>query len=212
MTIMADPQHTNALIHPPSNKLQPFTAPNPALTTDHTLLKNIAVIGAGYVGLSNAILLAQAHLQTTVTLFDIDVQKISLLQQGTSPLQDPEIEQFLAEQPLNLNATADATGIYQSCDLVIIATPTNYDVASGKFDTASVQASIESIREQNPLVPIVIKSTVPIGFTERMHTLFDANIILCQSSCAKAKHCKTTSILHGLSLGRLMSRVRLRKR
>lgn len=71
MTIMADPQHTNSLIHPPINTLQPFTAPNPALTTDHTLLQNIAVIGAGYVGLSNAILLA--HLQTTVTLFDIDL-------------------------------------------------------------------------------------------------------------------------------------------
>ncbi|CAM4140982.1 nucleotide sugar dehydrogenase [Psychrobacter arenosus] len=177
MTIMADPQHTNSLTYPPIHTLQPFKEPNPALATDHTLLQNITVIGAGYVGLSNAILLAQAHLQTTVTLFDIDAQKISLLQQGTSPLQDPEIEQFLAEQPLNLNATADATGIYQSCDLALIATPTNYDVASGKFDTASVQASIESIREQNPLVPIVIKSTVPIGFTERMHTLFDANII-----------------------------------
>jgi pyruvate/2-oxoglutarate dehydrogenase complex dihydrolipoamide dehydrogenase (E3) component len=70
---MADPQHSNSLTYPPINTLQPFKEPNPALATDHTLLKNIAVIGAGYVGLSNAILLAQAHLQTIVTLFDIDL-------------------------------------------------------------------------------------------------------------------------------------------
>jgi len=181
MTIMAGPQHTITPTTIPTPltdaNSHPSPSSSPSLSSISTCLRNIAVIGAGYVGLSNAILLAQAHLQTTVTLFDIDLYKIAQLQQGISPLQDTEICHFLAEQPLNLSATADATGIYQSCDLVLIATPTNYDVASSKFDTASVQASIESIREQNPLVPIVIKSTVPIGFTERMHTQFDASII-----------------------------------
>lgn len=179
MTMIADPRQTNTSMTIPS----PFADanPSPSSQTFPSLaangLRNIAVIGAGYVGLSNAILLAQAHLQTAVTLFDIDPSKIMQLQQRISPLQDVEICHFLASQPLNLVATSDASGIYHACDLVLIATPTNYDVASGKFDTASVQASIEAIREQNPLVPIVIKSTVPIGFTERMHSLFDDNIV-----------------------------------
>lgn len=140
-------------------------------------LTNIAVIGAGYVGLSNAILLAQDHLQTCVTIYDIDHAKIAQIQQKQSPLQDTEICDFLTHHSLNLSATDNATGIYQHSDVVIIATPTNYDVASGKFDTASVQASIEAVRVQNASVPIVIKSTIPIGFTESMRALFDDNII-----------------------------------
>lgn len=181
MTMIADPQQTDTSMTLPNpfadskSSSSSSSQTTPSLTANG--LRSIAVIGAGYVGLSNAILLAQAHLQTAVTLFDIDPSKIAQLQQKISPLQDVEIGHFLASKPLNLLATADASGIYHSCDLVLIATPTNYDVASGKFDTASVQASIEAIREQNPTVPIVIKSTVPIGFTERMHSLFDANIV-----------------------------------
>src|SRR5699024_10761907 len=121
--------------------------------SDPPILKNIAVIGAGYVGLSNAILLAQAHLNTQVTLFDIDPNKIELLKQNQSPLQDTEIRDYLTNKPLNLSATLqsviDNQGIYQNSDLVIIATPTNYDVASGKFDTSSVEASITAVRAQN---------------------------------------------------------------
>jgi|26BtaG_2_1085354.scaffolds.fasta_scaffold05753_2 UDPglucose 6-dehydrogenase len=185
MTMMADLQNTSSSIynliytpiHTSVDKPLLLTKPNPALAISPTLLQNIAVIGAGYVGLSNAILLAQTHLQTTVTLFDIDAQKISLLQQGISPLQDPEISQFLVEQSLNLTATTNVTGIFRRCDLVIIATPTNYDIGSGQFDTSSVQSSIESVRQQNPNVPIVIKSTVPIGFTASKQNLFDANIL-----------------------------------
>ncbi len=149
--------------------------------SDRPTLKNIAMIGAGYVGLSNAILLAQAHLNTQVTLFDIDPNKIELLKQNQSPLQDTEILDYLANKPLNLSATLhsviDNQGIYQNSDLVIIATPTNYDVASGKFDTSSVEASITAVREQNATVPIVIKSTIPIGFTGSMRQQFDNQIL-----------------------------------
>ncbi|MDO5769434.1 MAG: nucleotide sugar dehydrogenase [Psychrobacter sp.] len=140
-------------------------------------LTHISVIGAGYVGLSNAILLAQEHLNTTVTIFDIDCPKIVQIQQRQSPLQDCEICDFLTNRSLNLTATNDANDIYQHSDVVIIATPTNYDVASGKFDTSSVESSIEAIRAQNSQVPIVIKSTVPIGFTESMRARFDDNIV-----------------------------------
>ena len=149
--------------------------------SDRPTLKNIAVIGAGYVGLSNAILLAQAHLNTQVTLFDIDPNKIELLKQNQSPLQDTEIRDYLTNKPLNLSATLQAVidnqGIYQNIDLVIIATPTNYDVASGKFDTSSVEASITAVRAQNATVPIVIKSTIPIGFTDSMRQQFDNQIL-----------------------------------
>ncbi|SJM36364.1 UDP-glucose 6-dehydrogenase [Psychrobacter pasteurii] len=149
--------------------------------SDPPILKNIAVIGAGYVGLSNAILLAQAHLNTQVTLFDIDPNKIELLKKNQSPLQDTEIRDYLTNKPLNLSPTLysiiDNQGIYQNSDLVIIATPTNYDVASGKFDTSSVEASITAVRKQNATVPIVIKSTIPIGFTDSMRQQFDNQIL-----------------------------------
>ena len=142
---------------------------------------NIVVIGAGYVGLSNAILLAQDRLNTQVLLFDINQTKIKQLQQNQSPLQDKEICDYLANKPLNLQASYDTEiygqGIYQNSDLVIIATPTNYDVASGHFDTSSVEASIAAVREQNGSVPIVIKSTIPIGFTDSMRQRFDSQII-----------------------------------
>lgn len=176
---------TDKIIHPApldnaTNITSNDTSPNhdtlPSLT-------NIVVIGAGYVGLSNAVLLAQKHLNTQVTLFDIDQNKIELLQQNKSPLQDTEICDYLANKPLNLTATSqsesviDNQGIYQNSDLVIIATPTNYDVASGKFDTSSVEASIAAVREQNAIVPIVIKSTIPIGFTDSMRQQFDSQIL-----------------------------------
>lgn len=141
------------------------------------MIKNIVVIGAGYVGLSNAILLAQSKLNTQVILFDINHSKINQLQQKQVPIQDPQIAEFLANQPLNFSATNDVSQIYQNADVVIIATPTNYDVATGKFDTSSVQASITAVREQHPNVPIVIKSTIPIGFTREMQEKFDQNIL-----------------------------------
>lgn len=151
------------------------------VSSSPTSLSNIVIIGAGYVGLSNAVLLAQAYLNTQVILFDIDHNKIELLQQNKSPLQDSEICDYLANKPLNLMAmlqpVIDNKSIYQHSDLVIIATPTNYDVASGKFDTSSVEASITAIREHNSDVPIVIKSTIPIGFTDSMRKRFDDQIL-----------------------------------
>ncbi len=155
------------------------------LVTEHpkTSITTIVVVGAGYVGLSNAILLAQAHLNTEVTLYDIDKQKIALLQQQQSPLQDADICYYLTHKALHLKATntpfpaEQPRGIYQDADVVIIATPTNYDVASGNFDTSSVEDSITAIRGQNSQVPIVIKSTIPIGFSEEMRQKFDANIL-----------------------------------
>ena len=137
---------------------------------------NIVVIGAGYVGLSNAILLAQPKLNTLVTLYDIDKEKITSLQNFESPLQDKDIVEFLSQKTLNLKAKYHDDNLYQNADIVIIATPTNYDVASGKFDTSTVEMSIESIRQQNKNVPIVIKSTIPIGFTQSMQTRTDTQL------------------------------------
>lgn len=159
-----------------ASNLQPNTSQSSSIK-----FTNIVVIGAGYVGLSNAILLAQDRLDTQVLLFDINQTKIKQLQQNQSPLQDKEICDYLANKPLNLQASydtgIDGKGIYQNSDLVIIATPTNYDVASGHFDTSSVEASIDAVREQNGSVPIVIKSTIPIGFTDSMRQRFDSQII-----------------------------------
>lgn len=140
-------------------------------------IKNIAVIGAGYVGLSNAVLLAQAKLNTQVTLIDINEQKIAVLNNQQSPIQDDLIEQFLAKETLNLSAKLLKNSDFSQADLIIIATPTNYDVATGRFDTSSVEASIQAVRQQNANVPIVIKSTIPIGFTREIHAKFDENIL-----------------------------------
>lgn len=141
------------------------------------MIKNICVIGAGYVGLSNAVLLAQNQLHTSVTLVDINEQKIEQLQANQSPIQDELIHEFLANKPLNLTAKLVKDHDFSQTDLVIIATPTNYDVATGKFDTSSVEASIQTVREQNKTVPVVIKSTIPIGFTQQMQEKFDNNIL-----------------------------------
>ncbi len=146
------------------------------LSSNYSLLK-IVIVGAGYVGLSNAILLAQEHLRTQIILFDIDKNKVAQLNQKKTPLQDTEICSYLVKKKLNLNAVDDPTGIYESCDLVIIATPTNYETSSSTFDTSSIQSSIQTVRSQNTHVPIVIKSTIPIGFTESMHMKFDENIL-----------------------------------
>lgn len=140
-------------------------------------IQHIAVIGAGYVGLSNAVLLAQAKLNTNVMLVDINEQKIQQLQQHQSPIQDDLIREFLANTPLNLVSTLLKDSDFSQAELVIIATPTNYDVATGKFDTTSVEASIAAVRKQNADVPIVIKSTIPIGFTQQMQENFDNRIL-----------------------------------
>lgn len=133
------------------------------------------VVGAGYVGLSNAILVAQ---QYPVTVLDINKQRVSLVNQKISPVLDSEISQFLAEKELNLTATLDKQTAYKNADYVIIATPTNYDTKTNFFDTSSVEQVIEDVLAINPSALIIIKSTVPVGFTEKIKEKYGVDNII----------------------------------
>ena len=123
----------------------------------------IAVAGTGYVGLSIATLLAQHH---QVTAVDVIPEKVKLLNQRTSPIQDEYIEKYLAEKPLKLTATLDGATAYADADFVVIATPTNYDPLKNYFDTSHVEEVIEMVKNVNPNAIMVIKSTIPVGYTE----------------------------------------------
>ncbi|MDT7526179.1 nucleotide sugar dehydrogenase [Pseudidiomarina sp. GXY010] len=135
----------------------------------------IAVAGTGYVGLSNAVLLAQ-HNQ--VVAVDIIESKVALINNKQSPIVDKEIEEYLATKPLQLTATTDTVQAYQDADFVIVATPTDYDPKTNYFNTSTVEKAIDAVREVNPNCTIVIKSTVPVGYTKQLQQQRnDSNII-----------------------------------
>lgn len=123
----------------------------------------IAVAGTGYVGLSIAVLLAQHH---TVTAVDIIPEKVELINSRKSPIQDEYIEKYLAEKQLDLTATLDAKAAYSDADFVVIAAPTNYDSKKNYFDTSAVENVIQLVMEHNPNAIMVIKSTIPVGYTD----------------------------------------------
>ena len=129
----------------------------------------ITVVGIGYVGLANAILLAQNH---SVTLIDIVSNKVDLINQRKSPFQDTYISEYLESIKLDLNATMDQNMAYKDAELIILATPTDYDPATNFFNTKSIEESIETILKVNSKVPIVIKSTVPVGYTKSLRLKF----------------------------------------
>ena len=136
---------------------------------------NITVAGTGYVGLSIATLLSRHH---EVTAVDIIPEKVELINNRRSPIQDEYIEKYLAEKELNLTATLDAEAAYKDADFVVIAAPTNYDSKKNFFDTSAVEAVIELVIKYNPDAIMVIKSTIPVGYTVRIREKYHCDNII----------------------------------
>ena len=135
----------------------------------------ITVAGTGYVGLSIATLLSQHH---QVKAVDIIEEKVNMINNRKSPIQDNEIEDFLSTKKLNLVATTDARSAYADADFVVIATPTNYDSKRNFFDTSAVEAVIDIVREVNPDAVMVIKSTIPVGYTQSIRKKYNTRNII----------------------------------
>ena len=137
--------------------------------------RKIAVAGTGYVGLSIATLLSQKH---QVTAVDIVPEKVELINNRKSPIQDDYIEKYLTEKELNLTATLDAEAAYSDADFVVIAAPTNYDSRTQHFDTSAVEKVIGLVMRYNPNAIMVIKSTIPVGYTESVRAKFNSRNII----------------------------------
>ncbi len=135
----------------------------------------IAVAGTGYVGLSNAILLAQNN---EVYAVDVIPEKVQMINEGKSPIADKEIEEYLAKGGLNLTATLDGDSVYKKADFIIISTPTNYDEEKNYFDTSLVESVIEQVLRCNPDATMIIKSTIPVGYTETVREKYQTDNIL----------------------------------
>lgn len=135
----------------------------------------IAVAGIGYVGLSNAILLAQHNQVTAVDVFQ---EKADMINNRKSPIIDKEIEEYLTTKELNLKATTDGAEAYKDAEYIIIATPTNYDPDKNYFDTSSIEAVIELVMKVNPKAVMIIKSTVPVGYTKSIRERYDIDNII----------------------------------
>ena len=159
----------------------------------------IAVAGTGYVGLSIATLLAQ-HNQ--VTAVDVIPEKVDLINQRKSPIQDEYIERYLAEKSLNLTATLDGKAAYRDADFVVIAAPTNYDPVKNHFDTSHVEEVIDFVLSVNPDAVMVIKSTIPVGYCRSLYAKYankgvnKFNLLFSRSFCERAKRSTITSIPH----------------
>ena len=134
----------------------------------------IVVVGLGYVGLSNALLLAQKN---RVTAVDIDIDKVTLINEKKSPLSDNKMDSFLANDPLDLKASLPSDGFFENSDIALISTPTNYDENTNCFNTDSVEETIKIALSKNPNITIIIRSTVPVGFTDKMIEKFQTNEI-----------------------------------
>lgn len=135
----------------------------------------IAIAGTGYVGLSMAVLLSQNH---KVYAVDVLKEKVDLINQRKSPIHDDYIEKYLCEKELDLTATLDGESAYKAADYVVVATPTNYDVNSQYFDTSAVESVLEMVLKSNPDAVIVIKSTVPVGYTEKIRDQYQTRNII----------------------------------
>lgn len=148
-------------------------------------MKNIVVVGTGYVGLSNAILFSRQH---KVISLDIDTTRVDMINQRLSPIVDDYIEQALVDQNLQLTATLDPSFAYKDADYIIIATPTNYDSETNYFDTSSIETVISDILATNSNAVIIIKSTIPVGYTEKIKKQFNTTqIIFCPEFLREGK-------------------------
>ncbi len=145
----------------------------------------IAVVGTGYVGLSNSILLSQYN---DVTAVDVIPEKVDMINNRKSPIVDKEIEEYLASKDLRLHATLNASEAYENADFVIVSTPTNYDEKLNYFDTSSVLSVVDQVRKENPDAYIIIKSTIPVGYTEELCETYHTDHIMFSPEFLREGH------------------------